>query len=54
MNSLPKMSKHNKYIVRDLHKLAVLKGEALSTKEQPHNKQYKYNRKEKHKQLYNI
>jgi len=38
--------------VRDYHKLAVLKGEALSTREQHHNKQSKYNRKEKHKPKY--
>ena len=34
---------------RDFHKLAVLRGEALSTREQAHNKQTKYNRKKKHK-----
>ena len=38
--------------IRDFHKLAVLKGEALSTREQAHNKQTKYSRKEKHKSRY--
>lgn len=40
--------KNNKKIVRDFHKLKILKGEALSTREQKIQKNV-YNRKRKHK-----